>query len=222
MTPAPEQWVGPVRDTDTESRVLSSTTAFRGRVWDVRSDEVEIAEAVVRRDYVLHSGAVGVIALDDDDRVLLIRQYRHPVARSLFEPPAGLLDVAGESPLHTAQRELIEEAGCTADSWHVLVDYLSSPGGSTEFFRTYLARGLTRGERQPTGEAEERDLPQAWVGLDEARDLVLAGEIQNPAAVMGILAAWTSRADGWRSLRPADTPWPSADRIRARRGTPTS
>ena len=219
-----EFWTGDVADSDTDYSLLARTEVFRGGVWDVRTDRVEIAGTVVDRDYVVHTGAVGVIALDQDDRVLLVRQYRHPVGRSLFEPPAGLLDVEGEDPLLTAQRELVEEAGYEADTWHVLVDYLTSPGGSTEVFRTYLARGVhpAAGGRAFTGEAEERDLPQVWVDLDQARALVLAGDIQNPAAVAGILAAWSARATDWNTLRPADAPWPTRDRVIARGGVPTS
>jgi 8-oxo-dGDP phosphatase len=221
---AGEVWLGPVSDSDTNHPLVSRTETFRGRKWSVRTDRVTIGGTDVDRDYVVHTGAVGVIALDDADRVLLIRQYRHPVGRSLFEPPAGLLDAEGEDPLDTAKRELVEEAGYRAASWNVLVDYLTSPGGSSETFRTYLARDLSPvvGGREHTGEAEERDLPAVWVDLDRARDLVLSGEVQNPASVAGILAAWVSRADGWSSLRPADAPWPVRERVRSLGGTPTS
>jgi ADP-ribose pyrophosphatase len=102
----------------------------------------------------------------------------------------------------------VEEAGFAATRWHVLVDYANSPGGSSEVFRCYLARGLSPvpGGRTLTGEAEEAHLPRAWVDLDVARDLVLAGRLTNPTAVAGILAAWASRAGGWpRCGRPS--PW---------------
>ena len=214
---ADEVWLGPVADADTDHPLVARTEVFRGRKWTVRTDRVSIGGTEVDRDYVAHTGAVGVIALDDADRVLLIRQYRHPVGRSLFEPPAGLLDAEGEDPLDTAKRELVEEAGYRAGSWNVLVDYLTSPGGSSETFRAYLARDLSPvdGGREHTGEAEERDLPAVWVDLDEARDLVLSGAVQNPATVAGVLAAWASRAGGWASLRPADSPWPVRERVRS-------
>ncbi len=209
------EWVGPVEDGDAEVDIQTSTPRFRGGIWDVRSDTIDFADQTVVRDFVVHPGAVGVIALDDDDRVLLVRQYRHPVGRYLFEPPAGLLDKAGEDPLLAAQRELAEEAGYTADEWHLLVDFANSPGGSSECFRCFIARGLHRiaGGRPATGEAEEMDLPRAWLPLDEARDLVLAGKLQNPTTVMGVLAAWSSRATGWDTLRPTDSPWPIRDRV---------
>ncbi len=199
--------------------------AFTGRVWDVRTDEVTLPHGeTVTRDLVLHHGAVGIIALDDADRVMLIKQYRHPVGMYLWEPPAGLLDVAQEPPLLAAQRELAEEAGLAADRWWVLADWFNSPGGSTESFRCFLARGLRElpGGRPP-GTGEEYDLPSRWVPLEEAVEAVLAGRLHNPATVTGLLAAVAHRANGWRDLRPADAAWPARqhldqqDRIRPSR-----
>jgi 8-oxo-dGDP phosphatase len=201
----------PVRDERADLEVVSSETVFDGKVWDVRRDEVGLADGQsVVREVLVHTGAVGVVALDEQDRLLLVRQYRHPVRHYLWEPPAGLLDVGGEDSLDAARRELAEEAHLRATDWHVLVDYFNSPGGSTEAFRCYLARGLEavpEGERHE-GHGEERDMPVAWVSLDEARDLVLGGHLHNPTAVTGILAAWAARESGWRTLRPADSPWP--------------
>ena len=200
-----------VADEQATLTVRSSATVHHGMVWDVRRDEVELGDGqTVTREVIDHTGAVGVVVLDDQDRVLLLRQYRHPVRSYLWEPPAGLLDVAGEDPLLAAQRELAEEADLTADEWHVLVDFYNSPGGSTEAFRCNLARGLhevphaDRHER----EHEERGMVPAWVPLAEARDLVLAGRLHNPTTVSGILAAAAARDAGWDSLRPADAPWP--------------
>jgi 8-oxo-dGDP phosphatase len=191
--------------------VAGSETVFHGMVWDVRRDTVDLGDGqTVTRELIAHTGAVGVIALNAADEVLLLRQYRHPVSSYLWEPPAGLLDVAGEDALGCAQRELFEEADLRADEWHVLLDFYNSPGGSTEAFRCYLARGLhevpavERHER----DGEERDMATAWVPLDEARDLVLAGRLHNPTAVSGILAASAARTVGWDTLRPADAPWP--------------
>jgi len=202
---------GPVRDEKAELEVVSSETVFDGLVWDVRRDDVRLEDGqTVTREVVVHTGAIGVVALDEQDRLLLVRQYRHPVRHYLWEPPAGLLDVDGEEPLAAAKRELAEEAHLRADDWHVLVDFFNSPGGNTEAFRCYLARDLEAvpdGERHE-GAGEERDMPVAWVPLDEARDLVLAGHLHNPTAVSGILAAWAARESGWRTLRPADAPWP--------------
>jgi ADP-ribose pyrophosphatase len=204
-------WDGPVVDEPAELPVRSSERVFDGMVWDVRRDEVELADGqTVTREIVDHTGAVGVIALDEDERVLLVRQYRHPVRAYLWEAPAGLLDVDGEDPLHAAQRELAEEAGYRAADWHVLVDFYNSPGGTTESFRCYLARGLTpvAEDEREQGHGEERDMPTRWVPLDEAVEKVLSGQLHNPSAVSGVLAAAASRAAGWSTLRPGDAPWP--------------
>lgn len=212
---ADEVWIGEVADEPSLKPVLRSTSRFEGRVWSVRTDAVDFDGVVVERDVLVHLGAVAVIALDEDDRVLLIRQYRHPVGMALFEPPAGLLDVIDEAPVDTAARELAEEAGYEAASWHVLVDLLNSPGGSSEAIRVYLARGLVPivGGRPHTGEAEEAYLPQAWVDLAEAKDLVMAGKIASPSAVCGILAAWASRESGWVDLRPVDARWAAREAV---------
>jgi ADP-ribose pyrophosphatase len=213
----PAGWAGPIADEPAELPVMSSEVVFDGLVWDVRRDVVDLGHGEpVTREVLVHTGAVGIVALDEEDRLLLVRQYRHPVRSYLWEPPAGLLDVDGEDPLDTARRELAEEGDLRADEWHVLVDYFNSPGGSTEAFRCYLARDLhpvpehERHER----EGEERDMRTAWVPLDDARDLVLAGRLHNPTAVAGVLAACAARDAGWSTLRPADAPWPerSAER----------
>ena len=202
---------GPLGDVRAPRPVTASTTTLEGMIWDVVRDTVDLGEAgPVTREYVRHPGAVAVIALDEDDRVLLLRQYRHPVRSELWEPPAGLLDVAGE-PLHVgAARELAEEADLVADAWWVLADYLTTPGGSDEALRVYLARDLrpVADADRYTREGEEHGIVVRWVPLDEAVDAVLAGRVRNPSAVVGILAAHTCRARGWRDLRPVDAPLP--------------
>ena len=207
-----------IADEPAALQVRSSSTVHHGLIWDVRRDEVDLGDGqTVTREVVDHTGAVGVVVLDARDRVLLLRQYRHPVRSYLWEPPAGLLDVAAENPQVAAARELAEEADLVADDWHVLVDFYNSPGGSTEAFRCYLARGLhevPEGERHER-EHEERDMARAWVDLSEARDLVLAGKLHNPTTVCGVLAAAAAREAGWATLRPADAPWPERSPGRA-------
>lgn len=215
MTPPKEVWAGPVVDGGESLPVIRRDVRFVGNVWGIVSDVVDFGSASITRDIQLHPGAVAIIALDEQDRVLLIRQYRHPVGMYLFEPPAGLLDVHDEPAQDTAARELVEEAGLAADEWSVLVDMLNSPGGSSEAIRIYLARGLhpIDGGRPRTGEAEESYLPQAWIELDEARELVMSGSVGSPPGVAGILAAWSSRALGWTGLRPVDAPWAMRDHL---------
>jgi ADP-ribose pyrophosphatase len=198
-------------------RVDHSETVFEGMVWDVVRDTVHLGDAgTVRREYLKHPGAVGILALDEDDRVLFVRQYRHPVRMELWELPAGLLDVHDEEPLAAARRELAEEADLRAERWDVLIDWFNSPGGMTEALRLYVARGLSQVPHDERHErhSEELGMPVAWVGLDEARDAVLEGRLHNPATVVGVLAAAAAREQDWRTLRPADARWPEHPRFR--------
>ncbi|MGB7448488.1 MAG: NUDIX hydrolase [Ornithinimicrobium sp.] len=193
--------------------VQSSEVVMSGFVWDVRRDVVDLGQAgEVTREYVDHPGAVSVVALRQDrgdDEVALIRQYRHPVRSHEWELPAGLLDVAGESGVAAAARELAEEADLRAERWDLLSEYFSSPGGLNEAKRIFLARELSdvpvdeRFER----EAEELGMPVRWARLDDAVEAVLAGSMRNSAAAIGLLAAYASRARGWSSLRRADESW---------------
>jgi 8-oxo-dGDP phosphatase len=197
--PAPGPW--PV----TESAVLA-----RGAIARLREDMVRMPDGeVVGRDVVEHPGAVGVLALDTEERVLMIRQYRHPVGRLLWEIPAGLRDVAGEPLRATAERELLEEAGCRAAEWCVLTDSYPSPGISTERIRIFLARRLAmvpEAGRSFVPEHEEAHLEVAWVPLEAAVARVLAGDLHNGVTVLGILAAYAARQDGFGSLRGTDAP----------------
>jgi len=188
-----------------------------GGKWRVDVQTVDIAGQRVKRDIVIHPGAVAVLVLNDHDEVLLIRQYRQALGMFLFETPAGLLDKVDENPLVAVQRELAEEAGVQAAHWETLVDFYNSPGGSSEAIRIYLAREITElpDGRVVTGEAEEMDLPCAWVPLEEAVDLVLGGELGNPTAVIGVLAAWTWRLDPRRVLRGASAPWSAREGLKS-------
>ena len=206
-----------ISDTPASYDVVATETVYRsGRVIDVRSDEVAMPDgSTARRDVIEHPGAVGVIALDGDDRVLLLRQYRHPVRQLLWEPPAGLLDEPGEDPLEAAKRELFEEAHVRAERWEVLVDAFTSPGMAAEAVRIYLARAVAPADGpRHEGAHEERDMPVEWVPLDEAVALVLAGALHNPLAVMGILATAAAHQDGLAHLRPGDAPWPQMGEFR--------
>ncbi|RAY16413.1 NUDIX hydrolase [Actinomadura craniellae] len=201
-----------IRDYPERWEVVGSQEHFRGRIIRVRSDQVRMPgsdgpETVVR-DVIDHPGSVGVLALDGADRVLLIRQYRHAPGYMLWEAPAGLRDVQGEPTWKTAERELLEEAGYRAARWHTLVDTFTSPGMSDERKRIFLARDLTEAPAEPgfQREHEEADMPVEWVPLDEAVAKVLAGDIHNPTAVVGILAASAARAGGFRDLRAPDAP----------------
>lgn len=201
-----------LQDTPEEWRVVATTTPFEGNKTSVRTDDVVMPDGTVaRRDYQVHPGSVAVLALDGAGRVLVLRQYRHPVRHKLWEIPAGLLDVPGENPLHAAQRELYEEAHVKAEDWRVLTDVYTTPGGCDEAVRIFLARDLSEaeGERFEVSE-EEADMELARVPLDELVRGALAGELHNNCLVVGVLALTAAQAgSGLEALRPAEAPWPA-------------
>ncbi len=189
-----------------EFATVDSETLYVGKIFALRADEVRMPGGhTARREVVEHYGAVAILAMDGDGRIVMVYQYRHPVGRRLWELPAGLLDTSGEAPQLTAARELEEEAGLTARDWRILVDLITSPGFSDESVRVYLATGLSDVGR-PDAHDEEADLMVRWFSLDDAVRKVLGGEIVNTIAVSGILAAHAAR-DDLDSLRPVDAPW---------------
>ncbi|MEU6098751.1 NUDIX hydrolase [Streptomyces sp. NPDC047079] len=201
-----------IKDTPEEWEIRASETPFVGKKTSVRADDVVMPSgSVVRRDYQVHPGSVAVVALDDQDRVLVIRQYRHPVRQRLWEVPAGLLDIPGENPLRAAQRELYEEAHVKAEDWRVLTDIYTTPGGSDEAVRIFLARDLSEADGQRFEvEDEEADMELARVPVDELVRGVLAGELHNTCLVVGVLSLVAARCgEGLEALRPAEAPWPA-------------
>ncbi|AEY88496.1 ADP-ribose pyrophosphatase [Streptomyces hygroscopicus subsp. jinggangensis 5008] len=201
-----------IKDTPEEWEIRATDTPFVGNKTSVRTDDVVMPDgSVARRDYQVHPGSVAVLALDEEDRVLLINQYRHPVRHKLWEIPAGLLDVPGENPLHAAQRELYEEAHVKAEDWRVLTDVYTTPGGCDEAVRIFLARGLSDAEGERfAAEHEETDMQHARVPVEELVRLVLAGDLHNNCLVVGVLSLVAARGgDGLDALRPADAPWPA-------------
>jgi len=211
---AGEPDIGTTRMAGEEDRfpVVESREVYRGRVITLRVDRVRMPDGrVAVREVVEHPGAVAVVALDEADRVVLIRQYRHPTRGYLLELPAGLLDVSGESAANTARRELFEESALRAETWHTLIDLRTSPGMSDEAVRVFLARDLVEvpEPERYAGRDEEADLGPHRVPLDEAVRAALDGRVENSIAVAGLLAAAYVRDGGWARLRPADAPWPA-------------
>lgn len=172
--------------------VKSSHVAHHGVFLRVRVDEVAMPDGTVRRREVVETQpAVAVVALDDQGRVTLLRQYRHPLAQRVLEVPAGKLDVEGEEPLAAARRELAEEAGLAAGTWELLTRFQNSGGWTDEHTSVYLATDL-RPVAQPHGfeaEAEESDMEVLRVQLDDAIGLVQNGEISDAKTVIGLLLA---------------------------------
>nr|WP_129339039.1 NUDIX hydrolase [Cellulomonas endophytica] len=186
--------------------VVEHGVVHEGKVFDLVSDTVDLDGSRVVREYLRHPGAVAVVALDDEERVLLLDQYRHPVGQELWEPPAGLLDVPGEDPAVAAARELAEEADLRAGRWWRLVELFTTPGGSSERIVVFLARDLT-----PVPEAErhhrvdeEATMRPVWVPLDDAVLGVLEGRLRCPTTVSGVLAAAAARARDWSTLVPVE------------------
>ncbi|MBJ6646892.1 ADP-ribose pyrophosphatase [Streptomyces sp. BSE7F] len=201
-----------IKDTPEEWEIRGTQTPFVGKKTSMRTDEVVMpGGAVVHRDYQVHPGSVAVLALDDADRVVVLRQYRHPVRQKLWEIPAGLLDVPGENPLHAARRELYEEAHVKAEDWRVLADVYTTPGGCDEAVRIFLARGLSEAEGDRFAvEDEEADMELGRVPVDELVRGVLAGDLHNNCLVVGVLSLVAARSgDGLDALRPAEAPWPA-------------
>jgi ADP-ribose pyrophosphatase len=186
--------------------VRSHTERLRNRVFSIVTDAIEMPGGdVVDRDYMVHIGAVGVVAVDAQERVALVRQYRPAVRAVLWELPAGLIDVPGEPLADAAARELAEEADLVAARWDLLAEAHTSPGCSNEKIRLFLAREIAP---VPDGERHERtheeaDIELHWVDLDDAVTMALTGEITNAACIIGVLAADRARARDWKDLRPA-------------------
>ncbi|MDR0432136.1 MAG: NUDIX hydrolase [Bifidobacteriaceae bacterium] len=190
MSPAGLGGDGPC-DLPASRRILGRRVLAAGRVQSFVSEEVELPGAgVVVREFTDHPGAVAIMAMDDAGRVLLQRQYRHPVRSELWEPPAGLLDEPGEAPLAAAKRELAEEADLLAQDWRRLIEFYTTPGGCNERIAVFLARGLSKipVSDQFSREDEESDLVPVWIDLEEAAARVMDGSLVSPTATVGILA----------------------------------
>jgi len=193
-----------MKDSPRLVRMLKSLRTYRGNIWSVERDDFVLGEQTLTRDYIQHMGAVAIVAIDEAGRIAVVKQYRHAVACELVEIPAGLLDYPDEDPLAAAQRELLEETGCIAEKWEVLVDMCTTPGSSSEAIRIYRASGITQSHWSNTNlHGEEREMSIGWVAADEARRSVLQGEWNSPTAIAGILAHFASPT----SAREAKSPW---------------
>ncbi|WP_028655012.1 NUDIX domain-containing protein [Nocardioides sp. J54] len=179
--------------------VESSADLHRdGWVLALRSDQVrrpgDHDEEAFRRLVVEHPGAAVVLAVDDQDRVLCLKQYRHPAQARLVELPAGVIDEPGEDPEAVARRELREEAALQAERWTHLLSTFSSPGYSAERIHYYLAEGLSPADRGDfVLRHEEADLEEVWVPFEELVDAVLDGRVADGPVVQAVLACRVRR-----------------------------
>ncbi|MCS7235144.1 MAG: NUDIX hydrolase [Armatimonadota bacterium] len=178
--------------TDAPEQVLRSRVVFEGRVVRVRVDEVRLRSGkVTTREVVEHRGAVGMVPLTADGRVLMVRQYRTALGGWTVEIPAGSLE-PGEAPEACVQRELAEEVGYEAGRVEHLVTFAPSPGFLTELLHLYLCTDL----RPRSLPREEEEMEVVAVPLAEARRMVQSGEIRDAKSIIGLLLAWERDAGG--------------------------
>jgi 8-oxo-dGTP pyrophosphatase MutT (NUDIX family) len=185
----------PLADEPESWPVVSSEVVGEGRLVRLRQDRLEADGATFVRDVVEHPGAVAVVAIDEQERVLIVRQYRHAAQGRLIEIPAGLLDVEAESPLETAKRELREEGLAEAASWRPLFTVIPQPGMSTERVHLFLAEDVTAAQAPDGFEAEHEEaaMTREWVPLADLVAAVLDGRVGNALTVAGSLAVWRLR-----------------------------
>ena len=168
-------------------RILSSKRILRARIFDVMEERAAGDGLRMERRIVKHPGASVMLVLDENGRVLLIRQYRLPIRKRLWELPAGTRD-PGESPLQTARRELAEETGVRARRWKKLLRFYPSPGFCSEEMSVYLAAGLTAGEASP--EPYEK-IEKRWFAWDQALEMIRRGRIRDSKTIVSLL--WFER-----------------------------
>lgn len=179
-----------------EEHVVEREIIHRGRYLEFRIDHIERADGTGgTRDVVGHPGAIAVLAVDDDDRLLLVRQWRIPAGAAMLEIPAGTLDLidgATEDPDLAARRELEEETGHRAGTWRKLAEFWTAPGFATELMHLYLATGIAGadGDDRLTPDEDER-LELLHVAVDDAVAMVERGEICDAKTIIGIL--WLDR-----------------------------
>lgn len=171
--------------------ITSSKEVYKCKIFAVTEDEARDDSGFeIKRSIVRHAGSAVMMAVDDLDRILLVRQYRLPAKREMWELPAGKFD-AGETGIVTAKRELKEETGYTADTWKRLVSFYPSPGFVEEKMELFLATGLTAGEATPM---DDERIQIRWFTPEELDRKILAGEIEDGKTLVGYLH--------WRVYRP--------------------
>ncbi len=169
---------------------IASQRLYEGRIVNLRVDTVRLEDGrITEREIVEHRGAVAVVALDEGDNVLLVRQFRKPAERELLEIPAGTLEV-GEEPASCARRELAEETGYRAGHLEPIGGFYSSPGFCTEYIHLYLATDLSPSRARP--EYDEA-IELIRVPFSEALKMIGRGEIHDAKTMVGLLSAWARR-----------------------------
>jgi 8-oxo-dGTP pyrophosphatase MutT (NUDIX family) len=167
------------------------TTRFEGRVIKLTQDEVLLPNGHrAELEVIHHPGGAAVVAIDQQERVCLLRQYRYVAGGYIWELPAGKLE-PNEPPLHTAQRELVEEAGVSAQHWQSLESYLSSPGVFTEVIHLFLATGI---EQAKAAHESAEVIEVHWMPFAEACEWAISGKIRDGKTALGLIRAQYLRA----------------------------
>ena len=172
-------------------KIVSSKEVYQCRLFSVTEDEAVDPKTgfTIHRSVVRHAGSAVMMAVDDKKRILLVRQYRLPAEKYLWELPAGKVD-PGETPLQAARRELAEETGYKARKWTKLASYFASPGFVQERMTIYLATGLTAGRATPM---DDEQIEARWFTRKELSALIAAGKIEDGKTMVGFLRWKTSR-----------------------------
>ena len=170
-------------------KVLESQTVYEGKIFSIKRDKLtRDGRDTFVRETVVSDDAVGIVAVDGQGRILLIRQYRHPVGQPVWEIPAGKMDVKGEKPEETALRELREETDTRAAKIEFLTMFLNSAGWTTEKTYVFLARGL-KGVPEYDRQNEEADIEKKWISMSKALDMVRSGQLNDAKTIIGLLLA---------------------------------
>lgn len=178
-----------------ESEVKKSKIVFNGKIWDLASKTFAFQGEELTREFIQHPGAVAVLAINELDEVLLIKQYRAPVNQYLYEIPAGLRDIEDESDIQCAKRELAEEADYQADTWTHLHSFYTTPGSSSEVIEIFLAQDLSPNGYSFDRTSEEKGMVPIWVPFAEVLSSVMQSKTKSPALVVAVLSLAARRSE---------------------------
>ena len=175
-----------------EEKTVSSEEVFKGKIVTLKVDKVEMPGGkIATRELVKHPGGVGIVAITDNDEIILVKQYRKPIDKAIYEIPAGKLD-NGEEHRLCGIRELKEETGMSAETFEYYGFIYPSPGFTDEVTHVYCATGLSQGKDDPD---EDEYLDIEFVPIDKAYEMVMNGEINDAKSVFGILKYVNLNAD---------------------------
>jgi len=177
----------------TKDAELNLEQAFIGKIWNVVRKTFKFQDEVLVREFIAHRGAVAVLALNENDEVLLIKQYRAPVNQYLFEMPAGLRDHDSEADLVAAKRELAEETDYQASDWSHLHSFYTTPGSSSEIIEIFLAKNLSKTQVEFERTGEEKGMVPIWVPFERVLEAVKTSKLKSPTLVVAVLSLAAQR-----------------------------